>query len=133
MNATEKKTSPGVILFLAAMFLLAIALLIELLMGIKGIITASTMLLAIALFVIMKLLNAKKIRDAEDERIRKIDAYARGHSWSISMLLVIVVFILGMFNIIEINGFLVVFFMFVVMGWSWIFFRAYYYVKGDVE
>jgi hypothetical protein len=133
MGAGKEKIRPGVILFLVIMFLIAVALWVEILMGIEGIITASTLLLAVAVFVIMRLLNAKNIRSAEDERQRKIDAYARGHAWSISMLLVIVVFILGMFNIIEINGFLMVFAMFVVMGWSWIFFRAYYYFKGDVE
>ncbi len=128
-----QKTGPGVIIFLAIMFLIAVALLVELLMGIKGIVTAFTMLFAIAVYLIMRLLNAKKIRSAEDERIRKIDAHSRGNAWSITMLVVLVAFILGMFNLVEINGFIAIFMIFVVMGWSWMLFRAYYYFKGDVE
>ena|SRR5271157_3317395 len=133
VKGAEQKVTPAGIIILTLWSLLLIAMVVEVILDIRGIIMASTILLFLGSIVAIRLLMAKKIRSAEDERIRKLDAYARGNAWSISMVLVAILYILLSFNVIALDGFLIIFMVFAVMGWSWMLFKGYYYFKGDVE
>lgn len=132
----RKKATRDTFIFLAALAVLAIAVWVEFLLGIKGIVAFSTFLLFIGIFVLMRLFLANRWparETGQDERIKRIDAYAKAGTWEVSLLLAWVIELGTTFNVFLFDGGTVAWVFLIVLTFVWVFFKWYYNRKGDVE
>lgn len=132
----RKKATRDSFIFLAIFAALTIALLIELYLGIKGVVVFSTFILIIGLFVLAQLFLANRWparETGQDERIKRIDTYAKARAWDISLLLVWVIVLGTNFNVFSLDGWTVAWVLLMVLTFIWTFFRWYYNRKGDAE
>lgn len=69
----------------------------------------------------------------EDERVKKIDVYARERSWYVTFLLVVALATLALLKLVDLGTYYSLMLVFLVMGYSWFAFKSYYGRKGDVQ
>jgi len=127
-------------IFIVILTLSGAAALVEYWLGIGGPVFAMIILffVAFAVVAIFRMLMAdrmlKKIPEyMPDERVMKIDTYARSLSWYVTFCLVCLLVGLTAFHIIDPGAYLTLILIFLVMGYSWLVFKWYYGRKGDVQ
>ena len=126
--------------WLALITIFGIAAIVEYMLGIRGLILWWTVLmaLAIAVLAVLRMMMAPRWakewpEHLQDERVKKIDTYARSRAWFITYFIVVVILLLSEFRIVDLGTYVWMMILFLAMTYSWIFFRWYYNRKGDVE
>lgn len=127
-------------IFLALITLFGAAVLVEYCMGVGGFIfwwTVAMIIFIAALGILRNLMVPHWVENwtkyVQDERMKKIDLYARAGSWIVTFLLTVTIALLAGFEIFDVGTYFSVIFISLVMGYSWMAFKWYYGRKGDVE